>query len=295
MTPTSFTLSLCLFTAATSPLSADAKPRPSGAQHGVSKLPSAGAAVARANAAARVLPAPTSFANAEQVYAFTTGSLYQVYTSVGKVTDIALQPGERLVGTGPVAAGDTARWIIGSTESGTGDGRQVHILVKPTLANLATNLVINSDRRTYHIELQALPSTYMASVSWRYPQDALVAIAQSAERAEATKTQPPVSTGINPARLNFAYRLEGDKVSWRPLRSFDDGRSVYIEMPPSLAGTELPPLFLIGADGKAELTNYRVAIPYLIVDRLFAKAELRLGNQGHQKAVRIVRTGSAGS
>ena len=38
----------------------------------------------------------------------------------GQVTDIALQPGEQLVGSGPVAAGDTVRWIIGDTESGSG-------------------------------------------------------------------------------------------------------------------------------------------------------------------------------
>ena len=48
------------------------------------------------------------------------GALYQVYTAVGQITDIALQPGEQLVGAGPVAAGDTVRWIIGDTESGSG-------------------------------------------------------------------------------------------------------------------------------------------------------------------------------
>jgi hypothetical protein len=37
--------------------------------------------------------------------------------------------------------------------------------------DIATNLVINTDRRTYHLELRANPSVYMASVSWTYPQD----------------------------------------------------------------------------------------------------------------------------
>ena len=65
-----------------------------------------------------------------------------------------------------VAAGDTVRWVIGDTTSGTGNATRVHILVKPTRSDLATNLIINTDRRTYHLELRALPSTYMASVSW---------------------------------------------------------------------------------------------------------------------------------
>jgi type IV secretion system protein VirB9 len=72
------------------------------------------------------------------------GALYQVYTAPGHVTDIALQEGERLVGAGPVAAGDTARWIIGDTTSGSGASTRVHILVKPTRSDLATNLVINT-------------------------------------------------------------------------------------------------------------------------------------------------------
>ncbi len=36
----------------------------------------------------------------------------------GQITNIALEPGESLTGAGPIAAGDTARWIIGDTESG---------------------------------------------------------------------------------------------------------------------------------------------------------------------------------
>ncbi|ESQ89492.1 P-type conjugative transfer protein TrbG [Asticcacaulis benevestitus] len=265
-----------------------ARPRPCPATRTTATAPSASTEVERANAAARVQPALTAFANAEQVYTFTEGALFQVYTSLGKVTDLALQPGERLVGTGPVAAGDTVRWIIGSTESGSGDNRQTHILVKPTLSGLATNLVINTDQRTYHIELHALPNTYMASVSWRYAKDDLVAIAQQADQA---RDRTPVAKDIDPTQLNFAYRLEGDAVAWRPLRSFDDGRKVYIEMQPASISTELPPLFMIGTDGKAELTNYRVQSNYLVVDRMFSRAELRLGHKGRQKVVRIIRTG----
>ncbi len=55
-----------------------------------------------------------------QVYPSRDGALYQVYAAPGQITDIALAPGEPLVGSGPVAAGDTVRWIIGDTESGTG-------------------------------------------------------------------------------------------------------------------------------------------------------------------------------
>ncbi|WP_339548801.1 TrbG/VirB9 family P-type conjugative transfer protein, partial [Pseudomonas sp. RA_35y_Pfl2_P32] len=103
--------------------------------------------VEKANAAARMQPTRNGYINAVQVYPFAAGALYQVYAAPGQVTDVALQEGEQLVGSGPVAAGDTVRWIIGDTESGVGAAKQVHILVKPTRADLMTNLVINTDRR----------------------------------------------------------------------------------------------------------------------------------------------------
>lgn len=241
--------------------------------------------VGAAMEAARVQPERTGFVNAIQVFPYTEGALYQVYAKPGQVTDIALQEGEQLVGSGPVAAGDTVRWMIGDTVSGIGAAARVHILVKPIRPDIATNLVINTDRRTYHLELRANPSVYMASVSWTYPQDQLIALRQA--RAEA-KRSAPVAAGLDLSTLNFRYAIDGDRPGWRPLRAFDDGVRVYIEFPESIAQGELPPLFVIGAKGEAELVNYRVAGRYMIVDRLFAKAELRLGGRKGQDKVRIV-------
>ncbi len=242
--------------------------------------------VAEANDAARMQPTRAGYINAVQVYPFAEGALYQVYAAPGEVTDIALEPGEQLVGSGPVAAGDTVRWIIGDTESGTGASKQVHILLKPTQSDIATNLVINTDRRTYHLELNATAKTYMASVSWSYPQDQLIALRAQNEAAEAVT---PVASGINVNALNFRYRIEGDDPAWRPLRAFDDGKQVFIEFPAGIAQGEMPPLWVVGAAGGDQLVNYRVNGSYMIVDQLFAAAELRLGADP-QQIVRIVRT-----
>ncbi len=246
------------------------------------------ARVNQANAAARVQPVRDGFINAMQVYPYTGGALYQVYTAVGQITDIALQPGEQLVGSGPVAAGDTVRWIIGDTQSGSGATLQVHILVKPTRADLMTNLVINTNLRTYHMELRSTERTYMASVSWQYPQDQLIALRRQNAQVEAAR---PVATGVDLANINFRYAIEGDRAPWRPMRAYDDGRQVFIEFPRGIGQGEMPPLFVVGPEGDtSELVNYRVRGNYMIVDRLFAAAELRFGAGDHQKRVRITRT-----
>lgn len=246
------------------------------------------ARVNQANAAARIQPVRDGFINSMQVYPFTQGALYQVYTAVGQITDIALQPGETLVGSGPVAAGDTVRWIIGDTESGTGATKQIHILVKPTRTELMTNLVINTSLRTYHMELRSTEKTYMASVSWQYPQDQLIALRRQNTEAQAVQ---PVASGVDLSRVNFRYQVTGDRAPWRPLRAFDDGKQVFIEFPRGIGQGEMPPLFVVGPEGDtSELVNYRVRGNYMVIDRLFAAAELRFGAAKNQKRVRISRT-----
>lgn len=243
--------------------------------------------VGEANAAARIEPVRDGFINAMQLYPWSDGALYQVYAAPGQVTDIALQEGEQMVGPGPVAAGDTVRWIIGDTVSGVGPTARVHILVKPTRPDLTTNLVINTDRRTYHLELRATRATWMASVSWTYPADRLIALRRSNAAVQAAA---PVATGVDIAALNFRYRIEGDSPPWRPLRAFDDGRQVFIEFPAGIGQGELPPLFIVGAGGQGELVNYRVSGRHIIVNRLFGAAELKLGDKRSKQRVRIERT-----
>ena len=244
--------------------------------------------VDQANTAARVQPTRSGYLNAIQVYPFTEGALYQVYAAPGQVTDIALQDGEQLVGSGPVSAGDTVRWIIGDTESGAGAAKKVHILAKPTRPELVTNLLINTDRRTYHLELRSTEKTYMASVSWLYPEDQLIALRRQNVAADAAA---PVASGVALDTLRFRYVIDGDTPPWRPLRAFDDGKKVYIEFPYGISQGEMPPLFVIGPEGKtSDLVNYRVRGNHMIVDRLFAAAELRFGEGLFQQRVRIVRT-----
>jgi type IV secretion system protein VirB9 len=255
------------------------RPRPAGARE-------QGAPATRVEAANRAAvrePSRQSYVNATQVYAWTEGALYRLYTAPEQVTEIALQPGEGLVS---VAAGDTARWVIGDTTSGAGAARRTHILVKPTASGLRTNLVITTDRRVYHVQLESTARTAMASISWTYPEDELLAVRRGGAADAGT-----VSAGIAVEALDFGYAIEGDDPPWRPIRAFDDGSQVFIEFPASLARGEAPPLFVRGESGRTELVNYRVRGRYYVVDRLFAEAELRLG-EGRQQVVRIVRLGA---
>jgi len=241
--------------------------------------------VVTANKAALREPAKSGFVNAVQVYPYSEGALFRLFAAPERVSDIALQPGETLIS---VAAGDTVRWTVGDTASGSGETKRTHLLVKPFAPGLSTNLVITTDRRVYHVQLTSTASTAMTGMRWTYPQDELLALARQRAEAEAAR---PVSVGVEIAQLNFDYRVTGDKPAWRPLRAFDDGRQTWIEFPAAISTGEAPPLFILGDNGEAELVNYRVSGRFYIVDRLFGAAELRLGAK-RQKIVRVTRGGA---
>lgn len=228
--------------------------------------------------------APAVGAGSGEIHPWRRGAVYRLETAPGRVSDIVLQPGENLLS---VAAGDTARWVIGDTNSGAGPARRTHILVKPAGAGLRTNLVIATDRRVYRLDL-ASGARAMTSIAWTYPRDELLALER---RRGALARAAPVAAGVAVDRLNFNYSIEGDRPSWRPVRAFDDGVRVFIEFPPGIAGGDAPPLFVIGSSGEAELVNYRLRGHYYVVDRLFSAAELRLGDK-HQQVVRIIRSGA---
>ncbi len=156
-----------------------------------------------------------------------------------------MQPGETLTA---ISAGDTVRWVVGDTTSGTGTGKQVHVLVKPFAPGLKTNLVITTDRRSYHLELESTDQTYMAALSWTYPQDGLIALQQQNDRAEAVA---PIASGLSLGNLQFRYAITGDSPPWRPVRAFDDGTKVYIEFPARIDQGEAPPLFVVGPTAAA--------------------------------------------
>lgn len=220
--------------------------------------PTAAEILAAANAAARQGPARADFAGARQIYAYAAGALYELNASTNHVSAILLEPGEAVTA---IAAGDTARWMVSEAEAEAASEPRAIVLVKPLAVGARTNIMIITDRRTYAIEAHAGGgAAYAAEIAWSYPAEP--------ERAAA-------SIG----RLNFAYRvrtIRGARPLWSPARVFDDGARTYVEFAPGVGVHDMPPLFVIGAEG-AELVNYRVAGGRIIVDRLFERAELRLG------------------
>ena len=263
--------------------------RPIGVGKNAPAVQTGAAAIAAAKVGATTQPTTDGFLNAIQYYDYAPGVVYTAVTSPGYVTTIALRPNEKLI---TASAGDTIRWLVDSVQSGSGEMAQTLLIVKPRKAGLQTNLLITTDQRIYTLDLNSVDTgVYHTMIAWNYPfGDAVIIRNQVA--AQQAAAQVTVATGVDLSRANFNYSILRQKHSatppWCPLRAFDDGRKSYIQFPPKVAVTEAPPLFVMGRNGDAQLVNYRVKGDWYIVDRLFDKAELRLG-QAPQTIVAIVR------
>ena len=211
-----------------------------------------------------------------------------------RVCDVELDAGEEIQN---VSIGDSSRWLVHPAFSGARETVTPHVMVKPTEYGIVTNAIITTNRRTYYLGLVSKAKGdpgYVRRVKFYYPLD-LVEQANGTFRAKATLAQrasdATVARGPRLAadRLSFGYEIVGGQgLPWRPVRVFDDGQHVYIQMPTALQASEAPAL-LVQSRGESALVNYRVRLPYYVVDRLFDTAVLIVGVGRHQDRVTIQR------
>ena len=193
--------------------------------------------IERANRSSQRNPDAFGYMNAIMKYDYEAGQLYQVYCAPLRITDIQLEPGEAL--TSEPVGGDVVRWILARTKSKLDGLDQEHIYVKPTRPGLKTTLSINTNVRTYHIELTSYEKTYMPAVSWNYEQYNMKQL-----RLESAASIEPK---VNISSLNFRYNIDvkkGRRPAWLPLKVFDDGRKTFIRL---VGGAVLSSLLSVGA------------------------------------------------
>lgn len=234
----------------------------------------------------------------EVLYPYNEGPEPVVECAPLRTTDIQLQPGETIT---DVAMGDSERWM--ATPASSGDPRDPvpHLAVKPQAPGIATNLTIYTTKHIYHLDLRSRGHA-MQEVGFYYPDEVLAAMkdadADDEKAQEQAAADPPdddsrggvLKVAVNPGQLNFSYTIDGPNVPFRPIRAFDDGSPVYIQMSPGMKTSEAPAL-LIGADGGTQMVNYRVEGNYYVVDRLFKQAVMVSGVGREQDRITIAYAG----
>ena len=183
---------------------------------------------------------------------------YEINTQSGYITDLQFRNGDSIVSA---LAGDTQRWMI---ETVTVDGIP-HVYIKPTIEEITTNIIVNTNRRTYRLIVHSTNS-YVPVVAWSYPEDRVVT-------ADDKKDQTKVDSALAALHYNYNYTVKAKKQGWIPKTIYDDGIRTFIKIPVDVKN-DLPVIHILDDKKTGELVNYRVQDRWFIVDRVFKKAVL---------------------
>ncbi len=238
--------------------------------------------------------------NGKVVYHFGESSA-PVITAPGNVTHIELEQGEVLVEDG-IFIGDSVNWRIIPVAQGKGEAMITHIVVKPTYENLETTMIAITNRRSYYFHLKSTKDQFMASVGFEYPEiearrwheyEQSVNAGKKVEVSQREERTIEVTPTIRPDidNLDFGYSVSGDNPRWKPVRVYNDGLRVYIQMPKSMRQSDAPAFVETGPRNTAQIVNYRLRRGTFIIDKLFTRGMLITGTGRNQRKVIITYTG----
>jgi len=236
------------------------------------------------------------------LYPYNEGGQPIVDCAPLRTTDLQLQAGETVT---DLALGDQERWMATPASSDDPRNPVPHVALKPQAPGIETNLTIYTTRHIYHLTLRS-GARSMQEVEFYYPEelvtamnDADVAAARAKQENAPGVIDPSNDTGrgtiaaVDPSHLNFSYEVSGPNVPWKPVRAYDDGAHVFIQMGTGMSTNDVPAL-LIASGAGTQMVNYRVVDgDCYVVDRLFDKAILLSGVGREQDRVTIAYSGGA--
>ena len=210
--------------------------------------------------------------NIGTTFVYSEKDMYRIYCREGFLTTIYFNPDEEITF---MAGGDTERWTVEEGITGSKEGNRTIVTLKPFMTGIKTNLIINTNKRTYNFFLHAANDWYNPMVTFRYPQDIML---KNLKR----KQQEAQLTPINLENLNYSYEWKKTKDPWCPMQVFDDGEKTFILLSKKADAYQLPVIFIRDEQtGKEAMVraNYNPDTNYFIIDRLVNQVVLQYGKK----------------
>ena len=242
--------------------------------------------------AVAMIPAPIAFADgaipivspdSHNVVRFTYSpqTVFHIKTRPHMITDLRLAPGETME---MLVLGNTDQWITASAPG--------NVFLKPTQPGLETSGTLVTNLRTYQLLITSSKNNdWYQQVSWM--SGPMVALKSSLPNYAPSASAPAPTINVPPhfhpprnegqaeniknmSDLSFNYKVSGD-ASFKPTQVFDNGTFTWISIP--LSGNAPMPALFVQEHGQYAIANYTIRGHYMIVQQLFKKAELRIGNR----------------
>lgn len=221
-----------------------------------------------ASASALVIPQGGKGDGRIQTAFYSPSQVYNIKANIGRAVLIQFEEDEFLdEETGLLGMGDATAWNLAVKAN--------NVLFKPLTENPDTNLIVNTNKRTYAFELSVLPKgkqmdTYV--LRFTYPKKKVVSREEQLKKQISKQFS---NSKVNVNRMNQNYWGYGDD-ELAPTALYDDGRFTYFEFDNN---KDLPNIYKIMPDGTEMLLNFTVKGNTLIVHQLNKEFYLRLGSK----------------
>jgi type IV secretion system protein VirB9 len=200
-----------------------------------------------------------------RVVPYRADAVYRLRGYVGYEIDITFAPQERFVGVG-----------VGDSKGITFASEANHLFLKPRAAEVATNLTVLTNRRTYLFDYEAEPrppdpsgADVIYALRFEYP-----AVPVRAASRERRQVETNLAAAQSARPRNYDYWYCGDP-SLKPAAAWDDGVRTTLVFG---AHTELPAVFALNEDGSESLVNFDVRGGRVVIQRVARRLIVRRGN-----------------
>lgn len=203
-----------------------------------------------------------------QTAMYSPDNVYRINAVVGRTSVVKLEPGETINDqSGLMATGDPDAWTIGPNKAGDA------VAIKPkTDQNPDTNLIINTNRRTYALELMLTKAVSAMTYLLRFDYPQPPKVGESPFKGRNLNQDPcSVSAGTS-GRENRNYQKRGDMVL-SPSQVWDNGTFTCMRFP---TNAPRPVIYEVLPDGTETLVNLHNVNDIVVLHGVSSEYRLRL-------------------
>lgn len=222
---------------------------------------------------------PSYSDNTANVYNYNKYKQFEINTKVGYVTDVQLRPGEVVQ---KIASGNTIQWQV---DVDIIDGVQ-HVYIKPMVSGIRTNMIINTDQRSYRFLVNSTDEMEYVVVFNFAELDREAQLKAEAEALAAQQARLDNLKRLQNTHFNTNYKViktKNVKTAYVPKNIFDDGQKTYIEVSDLALRDNLPLVYSYDdwEKGKLQLVNYRLKNNVIEIDKVVNKMRVMFSQNSY--------------
>lgn len=222
---------------------------------------------------------PSYSDNTANVYNYNKYKQFEINTKVGYVTDVQLRQGEVVQ---KIASGNTTQWQV---DVDIIDGVQ-HVYIKPMVSGIRTNMIINTDQRSYRFLVNSTDEMEYVVVFNFAELDREAQLKAEAEALAAQQARLDNLKRLQNTHFNTNYKViktKNVKTVYVPKNIFDDGQKTYIEVSDLALRDNLPLVYSYDdwEKGKLQLVNYRLKNNVIEIDKVVNKMRVMFSQNSY--------------